>query len=128
DSAVLRSPPVDSAVLRSPPVDSPVSSGRLTGAAGVGSSSCSTGSGTFEWSRSVNHAVREPMRRSPHVTAVTTAPLIGCFLLQAQGRLEDQRSRAPGPMDDEDFFLLLLRVQGGRMDEQRTAFPSGLQT
>ncbi|XP_029959488.1 G-protein-signaling modulator 2 [Salarias fasciatus] len=47
---------------------------------------------------------------------------------QAQGRLEDQRSRAPGPMDDEDFFLLLLRVQGGRMDEQRTAFPSGLQT
>ncbi|XP_037532453.1 G-protein-signaling modulator 1 [Nematolebias whitei] len=32
---------------------------------------------------------------------------------QAQGRLEDQRSRAPGPMDDEDFFSLLLRVQGG---------------
>ncbi|XP_077576273.1 G-protein-signaling modulator 1-like [Stigmatopora nigra] len=40
---------------------------------------------------------------------------------QAQGRLEDQRSRAPGPMDDEDFFSLLLRVQGGRMDEQRTS-------
>ncbi|CAF91498.1 unnamed protein product, partial [Tetraodon nigroviridis] len=39
---------------------------------------------------------------------------------QAQGRLEDQRSRAPGPMDDDDFFSLLLRVQGGRMDEQRT--------
>ncbi|XP_037130895.1 G-protein-signaling modulator 1-like [Syngnathus acus] len=39
---------------------------------------------------------------------------------QAQGRLEEQRSRAPGPMDDDDFFSLLLRVQGGRMDEQRT--------
>uniref|UniRef100_A0A3Q3G6Z0 Uncharacterized protein n=1 Tax=Kryptolebias marmoratus TaxID=37003 RepID=A0A3Q3G6Z0_KRYMA len=46
----------------------------------------------------------------------------------AQGRLEDQRSRAPGPMDDEDFFSLLLRVQGGRMDEQRTELPCLLQT
>uniref|UniRef100_A0A8P4GFL3 Uncharacterized protein n=1 Tax=Dicentrarchus labrax TaxID=13489 RepID=A0A8P4GFL3_DICLA len=43
-------------------------------------------------------------------------------------RLEDQRSRAPGPMDDEDFFSLLLRVQGGRMDEQRTELPCLLQT
>ncbi|XP_054638956.1 G-protein-signaling modulator 1-like [Dunckerocampus dactyliophorus] len=47
---------------------------------------------------------------------------------QAQGRLEDQRSRAPGPMDDEDFFSLLLKVQGGRMDEQRTELPCMLQT
>ncbi|XP_070768354.1 G-protein-signaling modulator 1 [Enoplosus armatus] len=47
---------------------------------------------------------------------------------QAQGRLEDQRSRAPGPMDDDDFFSLLLRVQGGRMDEQRTELPCMLQT
>uniref|UniRef100_A0A3P9IEE3 G protein signaling modulator 3 n=1 Tax=Oryzias latipes TaxID=8090 RepID=A0A3P9IEE3_ORYLA len=46
----------------------------------------------------------------------------------AQGRLEDQRSRAPGPMDDEDFFSLLLRVQGGRMDEQRTVLPLLLKT
>lgn len=47
---------------------------------------------------------------------------------QAQGRLEDQRSRAPGPMDDEDFFSLLLKVQGGRMEEQRTELPCLLQT
>ncbi|XP_029307021.1 G-protein-signaling modulator 1 [Cottoperca gobio] len=47
---------------------------------------------------------------------------------QSQGRLEDQRSRAPGPMDDDDFFSLLLRVQGGRMDEQRTELPCLLQT
>ncbi|XP_019719324.1 G-protein-signaling modulator 1 [Hippocampus comes] len=47
---------------------------------------------------------------------------------QAQGRLEEQRSRAPGPMDDDDFFSLLLRVQGGRMDEQRTELPCILQT
>ncbi|XP_044063702.1 G-protein-signaling modulator 1 [Siniperca chuatsi] len=47
---------------------------------------------------------------------------------QAQGRLEDQRSRAPGPMDDDDFFSLLLRVQGGRMDEQRTELPCMLKT
>ncbi|XP_028837125.1 G-protein-signaling modulator 1 [Denticeps clupeoides] len=46
---------------------------------------------------------------------------------QAQGRLEDQRSAAPGPMDDEDFFSLLLRVQGGRMDEQRTELPVGVK-
>ncbi|XP_018595221.1 G-protein-signaling modulator 1-like [Scleropages formosus] len=46
---------------------------------------------------------------------------------QAQGRLEDQRSAAPGPMDDEDFFSLLLKVQGGRMDEQRTELPMALQ-
>uniref|UniRef100_A0A3B5B0K4 Uncharacterized protein n=1 Tax=Stegastes partitus TaxID=144197 RepID=A0A3B5B0K4_9TELE len=36
--------------------------------------------------------------------------------------------RSPGPMDDEDFFSLLLRVQGGRMDEQRTELPRLLQT
>lgn len=47
---------------------------------------------------------------------------------QAQGRLEDQRSRAPGPMDDDDFFSLLLKVQGGRMDEQRTELPRLLKT
>ncbi|KAG7469615.1 hypothetical protein MATL_G00130530 [Megalops atlanticus] len=47
--------------------------------------------------------------------------------VQAQGRIEEQRSRAPGPMDDEDFFSLLLRVQGGRMDEQRTELPITLQ-
>ncbi|KAK1806361.1 hypothetical protein P4O66_004875, partial [Electrophorus voltai] len=46
---------------------------------------------------------------------------------QAQGRLEEQRSAAPGPMDDEDFFSLLLKVQGGRMDEQRTELPVALK-
>ncbi|KAG9345263.1 hypothetical protein JZ751_009809 [Albula glossodonta] len=46
---------------------------------------------------------------------------------QAQGRLEEQRSPAPGPMDDEDFFSLLLRVQGGRLDEQRTELPITLR-
>ncbi|XP_061116340.1 G-protein-signaling modulator 2 [Conger conger] len=46
---------------------------------------------------------------------------------QAQGRLEEQRSPAPGPMDDEDFFSLLLRVQGGRIDEQRTELPITLR-
>lgn len=46
---------------------------------------------------------------------------------QAQGRLEEQRSMAPGPMDDEDFFSLLLKVQGGRMDEQRTDMPVALK-
>uniref|UniRef100_A0A8C5E394 G-protein-signaling modulator 2-like n=2 Tax=Gouania willdenowi TaxID=441366 RepID=A0A8C5E394_GOUWI len=42
---------------------------------------------------------------------------------QAQGRMEEQRSRAPGLVDDEDFFSLLLKVQGGRMEEQRTELP-----
>ena len=42
--------------------------------------------------------------------------------------MEDQRSSAPGPVDDEDFFSLLLKVQGGRMDEQRTELPCILQT
>ncbi|KAG7317961.1 hypothetical protein KOW79_018996 [Hemibagrus wyckioides] len=46
---------------------------------------------------------------------------------QSQGRLEEQRSKAPGPMDDEDFFSLLLKVQGGRMDEQRTELPVALR-
>lgn len=31
-------------------------------------------------------------------------------------------------MDDEDFFSLLLKVQGGRMEEQRTELPCMLQT
>lgn len=46
---------------------------------------------------------------------------------QAQGRMEEQRSKAPGPMDDEDFFSLLLKVQGGRMEEQRTELPVALR-
>ncbi|KAJ8290136.1 hypothetical protein GJAV_G00009120 [Gymnothorax javanicus] len=49
------------------------------------------------------------------------------LISQAQGRLEEQRSSAPGPMDDEDFFSLLLRVQGGRIDEQRTELPFTLR-
>ncbi|XP_061839060.1 uncharacterized protein [Nerophis lumbriciformis] len=68
---------------------------------------------------------RRPQRAAP----VPKEDLYNMILTtQAQGRLEDQRSRAPGPMDDEDFFSLLLRVQGGRMDEQRTELPNLLQT
>ncbi|XP_077455292.1 uncharacterized protein LOC144073398 [Stigmatopora argus] len=60
------------------------------------------------------------MRRPPKMPAKEELYQM-ILATQAQGRLEDQRSRAPGPMDDEDFFSLLLRVQGGRMDEQRTS-------
>lgn len=67
--------------------------------------------------------------RKPAPVPVPKEDLYNMILTtQAQGRLEDQRSRAPGPMDDEDFFSLLLRVQGGRMDEQRTELPCMLQT
>ncbi|XP_058865072.1 G-protein-signaling modulator 1-like [Acipenser ruthenus] len=45
---------------------------------------------------------------------------------QVQGRIDEQRSRPPGPVDDEGFFSLLLRVQGGRMEEQRVELPEGL--
>lgn len=58
-------------------------------------------------------------------------------------RLEDQRSQLPAPIvdnedndnpvprpqksgatvPDEDFFSLIMRVQGGRMDDQRAAVP-----
>ncbi|XP_041648518.1 G-protein-signaling modulator 2 [Cheilinus undulatus] len=66
---------------------------------------------------------------TPAVAPVPKEDLYNMILTtQAQGRLEDQRSRAPGPMDDEDFFSLLLRVQGGRMEEQRTELPCLLQT
>ncbi|XP_056300219.1 G-protein-signaling modulator 1 [Pseudoliparis swirei] len=68
-------------------------------------------------------------RPAPVPVAVPKEDLYNMILAtQAQGRLEDQRSRAPGPMDDEDFCSLLLRVQGGRMDEQRTELPGMLQT
>ncbi|KAM9851982.1 uncharacterized protein gpsm3 isoform 1-T2 [Aulostomus maculatus] len=71
--------------------------------------------------------VRKPEKPAP--VPVPKEDLYNMILTtQAQGRLEDQRSRAPGPMDDEDFFSLLLRVQGGRMDEQRTELPCMLQT
>ncbi|KAM7421460.1 hypothetical protein PAMA_015547 [Pampus argenteus] len=75
--------------------------------------------------------VRKPEKPAP-VPASVPAPKEDLYNMilttQAQGRLEEQRSRAPGPMDDEDFFSLLLRVQGGRMDEQRTELPCLLQT
>ncbi|XP_035020333.1 G-protein-signaling modulator 1 [Hippoglossus stenolepis] len=67
--------------------------------------------------------------RKPAPVPVPKEDLYNMILTtQAQGRLEDQRSRAPGPMDDEDFFSLLLRVQGGRMEEQRTELPLMLET
>ncbi|XP_034030169.1 uncharacterized protein LOC117513998 [Thalassophryne amazonica] len=67
--------------------------------------------------------------KKPAPVPVPTEDLYNMIrITQAQGRMEDQRSRAPGPMDDEDFFSLLLRVQGGRMDEQRTEFPQMLKT
>ncbi|XP_030014146.1 G-protein-signaling modulator 1 [Sphaeramia orbicularis] len=72
--------------------------------------------------------VRKP-EPEPEPAPVPKEDLYNMILTtQAQGRLEDQRSRAPGPMDDEDFFSLLLRVQGGRMEEQRTELPRLLQT
>lgn len=76
--------------------------------------------------------VRKPTPTPTPTPAAAPAPKEDLYNMilttQAQGRLEDQRSRAPGPMDDEDFFSLLLRVQGGRMDEQRTELPCMLQT
>ncbi|CAL8247691.1 unnamed protein product [Lota lota] len=64
------------------------------------------------------------LRKPPQPAPFPKEDLYNMILnTQAQGRLEDQRSRAPGPMDDEDFFSLLLKVQGGRMEEQRTEFP-----
>ncbi|KAM3615213.1 uncharacterized protein V6R79_025067 [Siganus canaliculatus] len=76
--------------------------------------------------------VKKPVPTPAAVVAPVPVPKEDLYNMilttQAQGRLEDQRSRAPGPMDDEDFFSLLLRVQGGRMDEQRTELPCLLQT
>lgn len=48
-------------------------------------------------------------------------------------RLDDQRCAPPptvtkGPtVPDEDFFSLILRSQGKRMDEQRVFLPSALK-
>nr|XP_046156017.1 uncharacterized protein LOC123996583 [Oncorhynchus gorbuscha] len=64
----------------------------------------------------------KPKKSAP--IAVQNEDLYNMILMsQAQGRLEEQRSVAPGPMDDEDFFSLLLSVQGGRMEDQRTELP-----
>ncbi|XP_017288779.1 G-protein-signaling modulator 1 [Kryptolebias marmoratus] len=81
-------------------------------------------------SRSLRGSLRQlSIVKKPEPVPVPKEDLYDMILTtQAQGRLEDQRSRAPGPMDDEDFFSLLLRVQGGRMDEQRTELPCLLQT
>ncbi|XP_038849066.1 G-protein-signaling modulator 1-like isoform X2 [Salvelinus namaycush] len=69
----------------------------------------------------------KPKKSAP--IAVQNEDLYNMILMsQAQGRLEEQRSAAPGPMDDEDFFSLLLSVQGGRMEDQRTELPGILGT
>ncbi|XP_071239790.1 G-protein-signaling modulator 1-like [Salvelinus alpinus] len=69
----------------------------------------------------------KPKKSAP--IAVQNEDLYNMILIsQAQGRLEEQRSVAPGPMDDEDFFSLLLSVQGGRMEDQRTELPGILGT
>lgn len=81
-------------------------------------------------SRSFRGSIRQlSLVRRPEPAPVPKEELYSMILhTQAQGRLEDQRSRAPGPMDDEVFFSLLLRVQGGRMEEQRTELPCLLHT
>ncbi|XP_064801677.1 G-protein-signaling modulator 1-like [Oncorhynchus masou masou] len=69
----------------------------------------------------------KPKKSAP--IAVQNEDLYNMILIsQAQGRLEEQRSVAPGPMDDEDFFSLLMSVQGGRMEDQRTELPGILGT
>lgn len=80
--------------------------------------------------RSFRGSIRQlSLVKKPEPAPVPKEELYSMILhTQAQGRLEDQRSRAPGPMDDEVFFSLLLRVQGGRMDEQRTELPCLLHT
>uniref|UniRef100_A0A8C8CU02 Uncharacterized protein n=1 Tax=Oncorhynchus tshawytscha TaxID=74940 RepID=A0A8C8CU02_ONCTS len=70
-----------------------------------------------------------PLKQKSAPIAVQNEDLYNMILIsQAQGRLEEQRSVAPGPMDDEDFFSLLLSVQGGRMEDQRTELPGILGT
>uniref|UniRef100_A0A3P8YAK2 Uncharacterized protein n=1 Tax=Esox lucius TaxID=8010 RepID=A0A3P8YAK2_ESOLU len=70
-----------------------------------------------------------PSKPKSAPTAVQNEDLYNMILTsQAQGRLEEQRSAAPGPMDDEDFFSLLLSVQGGRMEDQRTELPGIMGT
>ncbi|KAJ7985445.1 hypothetical protein DPEC_G00352110 [Dallia pectoralis] len=71
----------------------------------------------------------KPKQPAPAPAAVQNEDLYNMILTsQAQGRLEEQRSAAPGPMDDEDFFSLLLSVQGGRMEDQRTELPGIMGT
>uniref|UniRef100_A0A8C0GSU5 Uncharacterized protein n=1 Tax=Chelonoidis abingdonii TaxID=106734 RepID=A0A8C0GSU5_CHEAB len=41
-------------------------------------------------------------------------------------RLEEQRSDPPIPLGAQELFDLLLRVQGGRMEEQRSELPPAL--
>lgn len=77
----------------------------------------------------IRGSLKRSMLRKPAPVAAPKEDLYNMILnSQAQGRLEEQRSAAPGPMDDEDFFSLLLRVQGGRMEEQRTELPTVLST
>uniref|UniRef100_A0A3B3S675 Uncharacterized protein n=1 Tax=Paramormyrops kingsleyae TaxID=1676925 RepID=A0A3B3S675_9TELE len=72
--------------------------------------------------------LRDPVLKEAPAKSVPKEDLYNMILTsQAQGRMEDQRCAAPGPMDDEDFFSLLLKVQGGRMDEQRTEMPVPLR-
>ncbi|XP_010888130.1 G-protein-signaling modulator 2 [Esox lucius] len=74
-------------------------------------------------------SVKEAKPKQSAPTAVQNEDLYNMILTsQAQGRLEEQRSAAPGPMDDEDFFSLLLSVQGGRMEDQRTELPGIMGT
>ncbi|KAL4646798.1 G-protein-signaling modulator 1-like [Arapaima gigas] len=79
----------------------------------------------------VNKKKNSIKRLEPKAAAAKAAPKEDLYNMiltsQAQGRLEDQRSAPPCPMDDEDFFSLLLKVQGGRMDEQRTELPMTLR-
>lgn len=80
-------------------------------------------------SNKIRGSLKRSILRKPAPVAVPKEDLYNMILnSQAQGRLEEQRSAAPGPMDDEDFFSLLLRVQGGRMEEQRTELPTVLST
>nr|XP_023657098.1 G-protein-signaling modulator 1-like [Paramormyrops kingsleyae]XP_023657099.1 G-protein-signaling modulator 1-like [Paramormyrops kingsleyae] len=74
------------------------------------------------------NSLKDPVLKEAPAKSVPKEDLYNMILTsQAQGRMEDQRCAAPGPMDDEDFFSLLLKVQGGRMDEQRTEMPVPLR-
>lgn len=78
--------------------------------------------------RKIRSSLKLSIKKAPPVRVPKDDLYSMILTSQAQGRLEEQRSKAPGPMDDEDFFSLLLKVQGGRMEEQRTELPGAIGT
>lgn len=76
--------------------------------------------------RRTSWAGRSRRKRPPSIKIPAQEELYNTILGHQSQRMNDQRSSPPIPQAAADLFEILFRLQGSRLDEQRTELPEAL--